>query len=162
MAVSFIGEGNRRTQRKPPTCHKSLTNFITECCTSPWSRFEPTTSVVIGTDCKGSCKSNYHTITAMTAHDSLVIVLLCHFCRGKSLYNLPLETSSTLLISIIKIKYCFFGLSRSGLAPILGMETLQVLKSGGWNSWNVPSMAILSGISSSNELHDWKIWKMMS
>jgi hypothetical protein len=33
MAVSFIGEGNRRTQRKPPTCRKSLTNFITSCCT---------------------------------------------------------------------------------------------------------------------------------
>jgi hypothetical protein len=35
--------------------------------TSPWSRFELTTSVVIGTDCIGSCKSNYHTITATTA-----------------------------------------------------------------------------------------------
>jgi hypothetical protein len=28
--------------------------------TSPWSGFELTTSVVIGTDCIGSCKSNYH------------------------------------------------------------------------------------------------------
>ena len=28
--------------------------------TSPWSRFELTTSVVIGTDCIGSCKSHYH------------------------------------------------------------------------------------------------------
>jgi hypothetical protein len=35
--------------------------------TSPWSRFELTTSVVIGTDCIGSCKSNYHTITAKMA-----------------------------------------------------------------------------------------------
>ena len=35
--------------------------------TSPWSRFQLTTSVVIGTDCIGSCKSNYHTITATTA-----------------------------------------------------------------------------------------------
>ena len=37
--------------------------------TSPWSRFELTTSVVISTDCIGtcSCKSNYHTITSMTA-----------------------------------------------------------------------------------------------
>jgi len=35
--------------------------------TSPWSRFELTTSVMIGTDCIGSCKSNYHTITATTA-----------------------------------------------------------------------------------------------
>jgi len=28
VAVSFIGGGNRSTRRKPPTCHKSLTNFI--------------------------------------------------------------------------------------------------------------------------------------
>ena len=33
---------------------------------SPWSRFELKTSVVIGTDSIGSCRSNYHTITAMT------------------------------------------------------------------------------------------------
>jgi len=32
MAVSFIGGGNRSTRRKPPTCCKSLTNFITLCC----------------------------------------------------------------------------------------------------------------------------------
>jgi hypothetical protein len=32
--------------------------------TSPWLRFELTKSVVIGTDCICSCKSNYHTITA--------------------------------------------------------------------------------------------------
>jgi hypothetical protein len=29
VAVSFIGEGNRITQRKPLTGRKSLTNFIT-------------------------------------------------------------------------------------------------------------------------------------
>ena len=36
------------------------------CCieyTSPWMGFEFTALVVIGTDCIGSCKSNYHTIT---------------------------------------------------------------------------------------------------
>jgi len=38
---------------------------------SPYSRFELTTSVVLGTDCIGSCKSNYHTITATT-------ILLCN------------------------------------------------------------------------------------
>ena len=32
----------------------------------PWARFELTTSVVIDTDCIGSCKSNYHTIMATT------------------------------------------------------------------------------------------------
>jgi len=29
VAVNFIGGGNWSTQRKPSTCHKSLTNFIT-------------------------------------------------------------------------------------------------------------------------------------
>jgi hypothetical protein len=27
--VSFVGRRSRRTHRKPPTCSKSLTNFIT-------------------------------------------------------------------------------------------------------------------------------------
>jgi len=34
--------------------------------TSPWSRFELTTSLVIGTKSISSCKSNYYTITATT------------------------------------------------------------------------------------------------
>jgi hypothetical protein len=42
-----------RTRRKPPTCRKSLTNMYI----SPWSRFELTTWVVIGTDCIGNCIS---------------------------------------------------------------------------------------------------------
>jgi len=29
VAVSFIGGGNRSTEKKTPTCRKSLTNFIT-------------------------------------------------------------------------------------------------------------------------------------
>ena len=29
VAVSFIDGGYRRTRRKPPTCRKSLTSFIT-------------------------------------------------------------------------------------------------------------------------------------
>ena len=28
IAVCFIGGGNRNTQRKPPTCRTTLTNFI--------------------------------------------------------------------------------------------------------------------------------------
>ena len=45
-------------------------NLITLCCiecTSQWAGFKLTTLVVIGTDCIGSCKSNYHTITTTTA-----------------------------------------------------------------------------------------------
>jgi hypothetical protein len=33
VAISFIGGGNRRIRRKPPTCRKSLTNLITKCYT---------------------------------------------------------------------------------------------------------------------------------
>ena len=65
VAVCFIDGGNRSTRWKPPTSRKSLKNFIT-LYTSPWSRFELTTSVAICTDCIGNCKSNYHTITTTT------------------------------------------------------------------------------------------------
>ena len=65
----FFCGGNQRTLRNPQTYLKLITNKLDHkmLYTSPWSRFELTTSVVIGTDCIGSCKSNYmyHTITAM-------------------------------------------------------------------------------------------------
>jgi len=32
MVATFIGGGNEITRRKPPTCLKSLTNFITQWC----------------------------------------------------------------------------------------------------------------------------------
>jgi hypothetical protein len=48
--------------------------------TSPWSRFELSTSVVIGTDCIGSCKSNYHTITAMM-NPCITGIWLCNSTR---------------------------------------------------------------------------------
>jgi hypothetical protein len=35
--------------------------------TSPWAGDEPTTSVMIGTDCIDSCISNHHTIMTTTA-----------------------------------------------------------------------------------------------
>ena len=73
MAVSFICGGYWSTWSKPLTCCKSLTNFITYCCikyTSPWTRIELTTLLVIGIGCTGSCKSNYHTITTTMAPDS--------------------------------------------------------------------------------------------
>ena len=45
------------SQRKPPTCRKSLTKFITYCCieyTLSRAGFELTTLMVIETDCIGS------------------------------------------------------------------------------------------------------------
>jgi hypothetical protein len=56
-------------QWKPPTCRMSLINCTTQCCieyTSPLSGFDLTTLVVIGTDCTGSCKSNFRMITTTT------------------------------------------------------------------------------------------------
>ena len=76
-------------------CRKSLTNFITLCCieyTSPQTGFELTTLVVIGTDCTGSCKSNYHMITAMTP---LV----------RSVWPLPVVKS---LVQLIPLSLLFF------------------------------------------------------
>jgi hypothetical protein len=49
-------------------------DFITWCCfeyTSPWAGFELSTLVVIGTNCIGSCKSNYHTIITTMAPTSI-------------------------------------------------------------------------------------------
>ena len=45
--------------------------------TSPWSRFELTTSVVRDIDCIGSCKSNYHTITATTTQLFEIVLFAC-------------------------------------------------------------------------------------
>ena len=57
---------HRSTRRRQLTCRRSLTNFIACCC------IEYTSSerlVVIGTDCIGSYKSNYHMTTTTTAHE---------------------------------------------------------------------------------------------
>ena len=48
--------------RKPPTFHKSLTNFIT----SPWVILELTTVVVIGSDCIVTTKLQLHYVILTT------------------------------------------------------------------------------------------------
>ena len=63
--------GGLRENYRPVASHRqTLSPSI--LYTSPWSRFELTTSVVTGTDCIGSCKSNYHTIMATTAQFNYV------------------------------------------------------------------------------------------
>jgi hypothetical protein len=58
-----VGGGNQSTRRKPQTCRKSLTNFITLCCIeyiSPSAGFKFTTLVVIGTQFKYFMKIYIH------------------------------------------------------------------------------------------------------
>ena len=77
--------------------HKSLTNFITECCiacTSPWAVFELTILVVIGTDCMCNCKFNYHTIMTTTASVQFR-------CRKRP----PLISSYNIIVKAKKNKY---------------------------------------------------------
>ena len=66
--------------------------------TSPWSIIELTTSMVIGTDCIGSCKSNYHTITTTTTpwlHIEKVYVIDTELC----LYWYVLPNTCTKLVN---------------------------------------------------------------
>jgi hypothetical protein len=59
----------KSTRTKPLTCLKSVTNFYHITLYRVHlarAGFEPSTLVVIGTDCIGSYKSNYHTITITT------------------------------------------------------------------------------------------------
>jgi hypothetical protein len=66
MVVSFIDGGPRENHVLSQVID---TLYHIMLYTSPWSRFELTTSVVIDTDCRDSCESNYHTITATAAPD---------------------------------------------------------------------------------------------
>ena len=61
VAVSFIGGGPGENHL--PVASQTLSHNVVQL---DWSRFELTTSLVIGINCIGSCKSNYHMIMSMT------------------------------------------------------------------------------------------------
>ena len=91
----FFWWGNRNTRRKPPTCRKSLTNFITY---NVWgSKLTVTTVVVIGNDCTCSCKSNYHTITTTMASVFVWHFLLVLFSITRKI-NRPTTLSFFLIL----------------------------------------------------------------
>jgi len=53
-----------------------------------WTGFELTTLVVIGTDCTGSCKSNYHTITTKTPPlKTRLIIKFNKYISGEGIYT---------------------------------------------------------------------------
>jgi hypothetical protein len=56
--------------------------------TSSWSRFEHTILVVIGTDCIGSCKTNYHTIMTTTAPRNLNVFTVLQIRFNNNLFRI--------------------------------------------------------------------------
>ena len=70
MVVSFIGGGNRSTQRKPLTLSQVTDNLYHTMLYRVYltgAGFKFKTLVVVGTDCIGSWISNYHAIMIMKA-----------------------------------------------------------------------------------------------
>ena len=64
--------------------------------TSPWSWFELTRSVAIGTGCKGSCISNYHTIRRPLKCVRLIIPLHSIIIQlSRIIYSCPLLHCTT-------------------------------------------------------------------
>ena len=64
----FIGGENLRVPHQLVASHWQIYHISVVSSTSRHERgFEITILVVTGTDCTGSCKSNYHTITTTTA-----------------------------------------------------------------------------------------------
>ena len=114
-AASFIGEGNRSTRRKPPTCHKLLTSFITYCCieyTSPRS----------GSDSNG-IRSNRHLVISAPSvwlfrHPVIIhmIELLCYNWRFVNLWlelwshnwRFFIDVFDTCFYCLLMFSFCLF------------------------------------------------------
>ena len=71
VAIRFIGGGPGENYR-PVTSHWQTLSHNR-------SRFELITSVVIGTDCIGSCKSYYHKITTAPHSKGTTVLLLFYY-----------------------------------------------------------------------------------
>jgi hypothetical protein len=85
--------------------------------TSPWSRFVLTLSVVIGTDCIGSYKSNYHAITATTVSSNLIDTIL------------TIKIPSTIWTHQTCLTICFDPEYISKISKLLLLDTFSILPS---------------------------------
>ena len=100
--VSFIGGRNQRTPGKTTDLSEvSDKLYHIMLYISPWSRFELTTSVLIGTDCIGRCISNPHTIMTTTTptsekyslYDTYITLYILKLCRH-------VEACDTMLLTV--------------------------------------------------------------
>jgi hypothetical protein len=81
------GENNRLA-----TSHwKKLYHIMFYWVHLAWAGFKLTPSVVIGIDCKGSYKSNYHTVITTTAHQLLKIMNLDQYRKKTHNFVLGVE-----------------------------------------------------------------------
>ena len=118
-SVLLVGEtGGVGENHRPVVSHWQTLSHIM-LYTSPWSRSELTASVVIDTDCIGSCKSNYHTITATTAPA---------LQRTK-----PQTTTPDKLL----LNSCYLKLSRVSIVTVFIHKTLIYIPSYRWYVYTI-------------------------
>jgi len=68
ISVLLVGEtGVPGENHRPSASHRQLYHIKLHRVHLAWAGFEVTTLLMKGTDCIGSCKSNYHTSMTMTA-----------------------------------------------------------------------------------------------
>ena len=103
------------------TSHWQTLSHNVVLSTSPWTGFEPTTLVVIGTDCIGSCISNYHTITATTAP-----WLALKFTQAKIFVALYQHTS--MITRTLATVFCEITNVYSNMTPFKRVESKPVVK----------------------------------
>ena len=145
MPLSTIFQLFRGSQfywwRKPPTCRKLLTNLYRVHIA--WAGFELAPSVVVGTDCTGSLKANYHAIICIL---STSVSIVCPFSFGHCIvlsFVLPLLI--THLVSSSPVCFYFCGVSVDswlyGIVFFLAIQCLwkddyilHVYKRGGTNA----------------------------
>ena len=91
-SVLLVGEtGVPGENHWPAASHCKFYHIMLYRVHLAWAGFELTMFVVIGTDCIGTCKSNYHTITTATASEmlciSIPVCILCSSCTIKWMVN---------------------------------------------------------------------------
>ena len=69
--------------------------------------FELTTLVVIGTDCKRSCRSNYHMITTTTVPGGVMVTVLASSVVDRGLKHFSAQTKRQLLfvVSLLSMQH---------------------------------------------------------